>query len=437
MNLEEWKLRNRRSRSYSHFDSRTSLDRVWKYIDDPTKVARHGFYPFIHYTQSFVKYKKGEGIKPKNREICYSAHLDRFIYSYYGHKLNGFYNGKVKQLDIDDSVIAYRDNLHKNNIHFAKRAIDYIKSTNDCYIMIGDFTGFFDNLDHTYLKKMLCKVMDVEKLPSDYFAVYKNITKYSYWNIDSLLELNNLKMNNEGILELKQLKTVLTPEQFKALKKEHIKPNPNCYGIPQGSAISAVLSNIYMLEFDEAIKRVVSAKQGLYMRYSDDFIIVLPKVSVEQYKHDFEILNTNIQKIPSLKLEPDKTQVFHYTNRQIISCNEMVLDCVKNKGNFMNYLGFTFDGQNVTLRDKTISKYYYKLYRKLKTISKNKGVTKNGRRISCENVYLRYSVKGSGDKNGNFLTYVRRAENIFGSHERVAQIRKKHMQKIRKKLNEV
>ncbi|MBB6695299.1 hypothetical protein H7B90_28275 [Cohnella xylanilytica] len=279
--------------------------------------------------------------------------------------------------------------------------------------------------------------MDVEKLPSDYFAVYKNITKYSYWNIDSLLELNNLKMNNEGILELKQLKTVLTPEQFKALKKEHIKPNPNCYGIPQGSAISAVLSNIYMLEFDEAIKRVVSAKQGLYMRYSDDFIIVLPKVSVEQYKHDFEILNTNIQKIPSLKLEPDKTQVFHYTNRQIISCNEMVLDCVKNKGNFMNYLGFTFDGQNVTLRDKTISKYYYKLYRKLKTISKNKGVTKNGRRISCENVYLRYSVKGSGDKNGNFLTYVRRAENIFGSHERVAQIRKKHMQKIRKKLNEV
>lgn len=103
----------------------------------------------------------------------------------------------------------------------------------------------------------------------------------------------------------------------------------------------------------------------------------------------------------------------------------------------MNYLGFTFDGQVVTLRDKTISKYYYKLYRKLKTIVKNNGVTKNGRRISCENVYIKYSIKGAGQGDGNFISYVKRAERIFANEKGVTRIRKIHMQKIRKQLNKI
>jgi len=61
---------------------------------------------------------------------------------------------------------------------------------------------------------------------------------------------------------------------------------------------------------------------------------------------------------------------------------------------FMDYLGFPFDGRVVTLRDKTVSKYYYKLYRKLK---------------SCENVYIKYSIKGSHVGDGNFI-YVKRVE---------------------------
>lgn len=277
MGLRQWKIKNRKSRNYSHFDHRVTLGRVWNYITNPDKVKKHGFYPFIHYTQSFQKYNRVTGRKEKTREICYSAHLDRYIFSYYGYQLNQYYNDRVASDNICDSAIAYRDNLHKSNIHFAKTAIDFIKQSEDCYIMIGDFTKFFDSLDHAYLKKMLCSLLNVSKLPEDYYAVFKNITKYSTWNLESLLELNNLENNTKGIHEFKQLPLAISTKLFKELKKKYVKPNENDYGIPQGSAISAILSNIYMLVFDKEIKNYILSKNGLYMRYSDDFIAIIPK----------------------------------------------------------------------------------------------------------------------------------------------------------------
>ncbi|MGO4273540.1 reverse transcriptase/maturase family protein, partial [Paenibacillus sp. TAF58] len=422
MELQEWKLKNNKRRNYAHFDSKVSLNRVWEYISNHRKIATHGFYPFIHYTLSFLKYNKITGIKSKTREICYSAHIDRYIYQYYGYKLNQFYNARVKLDGIEGSAIAYRDNLHKNNIHFAKSAIDFIKNKEECYVVIGDFTKFFDSLDHNYLKERLCSLLSTNKLPEDYFAVFKNITKYSTWNLEDLLNLNGFDNNVKGIQAFNKLEMACSPSQFKGLKKTYVKPNKDSFGIPQGSAISAVLSNIYMLEFDKKINDYVAEKHGLYMRYSDDFIIILPTNCLDTFKDDFRFISLVIQSVPRVQLEPEKTQIFEYFRGNIRSRNEDILQNVKNGKNFINYLGFTFDGRRVTLRDKTISKYYYRMYRKLKTIVKKNGVTKNGNRISCKNVYLRYSIKGADDSNGegNFITYVKKAERIFTGEKAIS-----------------
>jgi hypothetical protein len=179
----------------------------------------------------------------------------------------------------------------------------------------------------------------------------------------------------------------------------------------------------------------ISNRSGLYLRYSDDFIIILPKENEDVFKEQFNYISDIINSTPKLDLQPDKTKIFEYKDNSLISCNELVLAGVKNGKNLLNYLGFTFDGHVVTIRDKTISKYYYRMYRKIKTIVVNNGYTKYGNRISYKKIYQEYSVKGANSSKGNFITYVKRSENIFGKKEAIDRGTKKHMQKIKKKLN--
>ena len=83
------------------------------------------------------------------------------------------------------------------------------------------------------------------------------------------------------------------------------------------------------------------------------------------------------------------------------------------------------------------------MYRKLKTIVKNDGISKNGKRISPRNLYLMYSAKGinvekrRGKKliKGNFLTYVKRAKKVWGNNEKIDRSTRRHLIKIRRRLN--
>lgn len=446
MELQDWKKKNANARKYAHFDERVSLNQIWGYISNPINVSRHGFYPFIHYEKKFNKFIKIEGIghiKEKSRHLCYSAHIDRYIYSYYGYLLNQRYNSYLEKRNMNMVAVAYRDHLHMNNIHFSKRAFDYIKQVEDCYVIIGDFSNFFDCLKHSYLKKQICDVLDVNKLPDDYYAVFKNITKYSTVELTDLLELNGLADTEEDIQLLNSKHRVLSMEELKKHKKELIKKHKEDYGIPQGSAISAVLANIYMVKTDEIINKLVERYHGLYMRYSDDFIIVVPRMKKEQFGVVLKKILSEIEETPNLILQPDKTKIYKYKSKMLENCNSLFLENMDNEKNEIDYLGFTFDGEKITIRDKTISKYYYRLYRKIKTIVKNGGYTPRGKKISCKNLYEKYSVKGArlkdsnGHIKGNFITYVERAQKIFGEDEPIDKKTRKHMMKIRHALNEV
>lgn len=443
MDLLTWKEKNKKGRQYAHFDEKVSLEKIWEYISTPEKVMGHGFYPFIHYEKRFNKYNREKGIVLKTRDLCYSAHIDRYIYAYYSFLINQKYNEYLQRQDMDMVAVAYRDNLKKNNIHFAKIAFDCIREAENCYIIIGDFTHFFDCLSHGYLKKRLCDVLSVDKLPNDYYAVFKNITRFSTWELVDLLFLNGLTDTEKDIQTLNSYRRVLTTKQFKQNKAKYVKKNENDFGIPQGSAISAVLANVYMIKADEQIKELIKIFDGLYMRYSDDFIIVIPKRKVNNFTAIIAAVNEIIKSVPNLILQPEKTQIFEYNETKLINCNSMFLDGVKNGKNEIDYLGFNFNGKEITIKDKTISKYYYKMYRKVKTIIHNGGYTRSGKRISCKNLYEKYSVKGArlkdeeGNVKGNFLTYVQRAQRIFGADEPIDKKTKKHMAKIRKKLKAV
>ena len=450
MTVEEWLASDaakKSKRPYAHFDRRTDIAKKRDYILDPEKVKHHGFYPFIHYKQKQTKFNKETGKKVKERDICYAAHVDRCIYQYYSFLLNELYNERVARDGLSQVAVAYRTDLGQCNIDFAKRAIQFIRSNSPCYVMIGDFTGFFDNLDHMNLKHQWCSLLGEPQLPEDHYQVFKSITRYSYWELSDLLKLNHLEDTRAGRRALNSKPCVLTPEEFKTnSNRQHIQKNQNSFGIPQGSPISGLLANVYMLEVDKEVHELVSASNGFYMRYSDDFMVVIPDTGdrARQILRDIVDIFNGIQ---GLTLEPEKTQYFRFENNELENCGCLFGVPLEGRKRFINFLGFTFDGKRVSVRAKTIGKYYRRMYKKVKTIRRSGGYTRSGKHISRRNLYGLYSERGARGcaikrkdgtmayHSGNFLSYIQRAKKAFGKGELIERDTRRHMQKIGKALN--
>lgn len=414
------------TKPYAHFDLRVSLSMpsIRKYVMDRTKIVTHSFYPFIHFEKKNSRYGKKGPKKP--RELYYCSHLDRCVYQRYAFLLNYQYNIWACENNIDDVAIAYRDNLGKNNIDFAKDAFDAIRSFPQCFILVGDFTNFFDNLEHQYLKKMMCEVLGVERLPQDYFSVFKNITRFSSWDWKDIVKAAGENIAERGVRKkINSKETVLTKEQFQKNKKD-IKKNISGVGVPQGSPISAVLSNIYMIKFDKDIKRYVTSKGGIYMRYSDDFIIVLP------YERDAEIADFTsyiFSYVESMKglidLQKEKTSCYTYKDEVIYEGDQP---------SSINYLGFLFDGKSIRIRPRAITKYYYRMRRKAHTIGRSNWISSKGRHISAKELYSIYS---RNDEKQTFIDYAKKAKGILKLNDQEADaLIKHHKRKIAMAIKE-
>ena len=414
------------TKPYAHFDLRVSLSMpsIRKYVMDRTKIVTHSFYPFIHFEKKNSRYGKKGPKKP--RELYYCSHLDRCVYQRYAFLLNYQYNIWACENNIDDVAIAYRDKLGKNNIDFAKDAFDAIRSFPQCFILVGDFTNFFDNLEHQYLKKMMCEVLGVERLPQDYFSVFKNITRFSSWDWKDIVKAAGENIAERGVRKkINSKETLLTKEQFQKNKKD-IKKNISGVGVPQGAPISAVLSNIYMIKFDKDIKRYVTSKGGIYMRYSDDFIIVLP------YERDAEIADFTsyiFSYVESMKglidLQKEKTSCYTYKDEAIYEGDQP---------SSINYLGFLFDGKNIRIRPRAITKYYYRMRRKAHTIGRSNWTSSKGRRISAKELYSIYS---RNDEKQTFIDYARKAKGILKLNDQEANaLIKHHKRKIAMAIKE-
>lgn len=441
-----------KTKKYLHFDTPLNIKRVKHLIQDPKFIQSHAFLPFIHFDIIFNQYVlrdpndiRSENPKPKDlkvkrdkvRSIMYASHIDQFIYKYYGDYLNEKYNKYADKLGIDDIVLAYRNNKKgQNNIHFSKEVFDFILSQNEAIIISLDFSSFFDNINHRALKNNIKTIFNESEIPNDVYHVFKNTTKFSYvskTDIDSFLlhkygkdKLKELKKNHE-------LKKIMSNQEFRQFKKNYLFKNKKPYGIPQGSGMSAVCSNIHLIHFDKEVDNWAKQHNALYRRYSDDLILVIPSNSTgEKAEKLVDQIIEIISKYNSagLKVQKEKTEIRTYKNKQIY--NE------KGEHSTLDYLGLVIDGKKVQLREKSLFKYYSRAYRKARVC---RNITlKTGKKYGRKSLYQIYTHLGYDYKgHGNFIKYARDAHSIMKSTNLESNIQnqiKRHWNKIHRVLNQ-
>lgn len=421
-------------KGYAHFDTRTSLKskEVQKLVCDRDWVKHHGFLPLIKHTtiknNTTVQTAYGIVNIVNTRDVFYASHLDNCIYQRYAYLINKEYLKYINAHHFAQAVAAYRSDLGLSNIDFAKQVFDFIQQqTNNVVIISGDFSNFFSSLNHNYLKNKLCEILGYTtsgKLPADYFAVFKSITQFDYISDTAILkELIPAKYGygHATKKDLNKRTSITSIDEFHKFKKHHIVNNSYCKsGIPQGVAISPVLSNVYMIDFDEAVNRICKLANGMYLRYSDDFIIIIPiyttssKLLLEKAGQYVDMLLAEVIKA-KIELNLNKTHCMVLQQNQLynicnIVTNRDISPYICNKPCFLDYLGFRFDGKSIKIHPHIIASYYNRLGQKALTIVKNNWMSPKGNHISAKNLYRLYS----NDRNGsNIVRYLQRCKSLL------------------------
>ncbi len=421
----------------------------------------------------------------KKRELYYASHLNSLIFSYYAKLLSDFYDAKLKsnEYNLNEVVTAYRSipihprnekNSNKCNIDFANDIFKYITnySEDKFSVITFDISSFFDHLNHKLLLEIWAEVLDKDKLPDDHFNVFKNITRFSHIDIVDIFEefknriytrnINKfgkpLETKQKSIKKIKFLRNqnaiaFCTKAEFFKVKGKLLQPSKTKknkdgtiqyrdFGIPQGSPISSVLANIYLLHFDKSINDFIQSTGGIYCRYSDDIVVVCPLLSKEKLT---DLVNKEITKY-KLEIQASKTMAFQFQRiNGKLACGQEYPDRVNWNKNLI-YLGFEFDGQNVLLKSASLSGYYRKMKRyinRAKRFSRHKK-NHNGGEIFKRRIFKKFSYKGAKRTRkyiwdtkenkfektesynwGNFLSYTNKASKQM-INNKIKQQTKRH-----------
>ncbi|WP_316767997.1 reverse transcriptase domain-containing protein [Pedobacter frigiditerrae] len=394
-----------KNRGYLHIspqiDVHIKKNEILSKLKDPDYIAKHAFYPLIHsiikerrfkYSEEYdIKSHSHNGIPTKKlRPLHYATHIDALIFGYYAELLQKKYEQLLNSdKKLSECITAYRkidDDLNegkfKSTINFANEVFNEIRlrTIDECIVLKFDIKSFFSTVNHTILKEAWAKLINSKLLPPDHFNVFKASTRFSYILKDDL-RINQHKKGRRLGFDEKKLATIRKSgivsffesnaefrEQLKnGTLKLHKYPfrdklSGKPIGIPQGLPISAVLANLYLLEFDKKIlKEVVDKLGGYYRRYSDDIIIICKP-------NQAELIDKRVKELileSKVVISDDKTEKFLF--KRITSENFSKTTSIKitDKG-FLNrypftYLGFEFNGEQVLIKSANLAKFYRRM----------------------------------------------------------------------------
>ena len=443
--MDEWQIRKGDLKKYPHFDAFLPPERIRDIVTDPNRVATNAFFPFMRYVESWQPFRKREP-KPakKERPIRYASRRDAYIFSYYRKLLADPYEKLLDSRGLANCVLAYRKIPNhdgsggKCNIHFAYDAFQQIKEMGSCVAVALDISSYFECIDHQILKELWCSLFQFDELPKDHAAVFKAITNYSFVDQEEVYRVLGYKSYDPKLerwyftrpwREMPMQLCSMDEFRFKICGKGGAYPNlisknEQNFGIPQGAPISDLLANLYLLEFDSVMRNYAYDVGGVYFRYSDDILMILPgegDVGLKAKEYASRLISKFGDK---LKIKDKKASIVQYfkDNDQIL-CRRL-FGLQGNNG--LEYLGFRFDGRNAYLRDSTLSRFYRKIHRSthayavslLKRYS-DKNLDYILSKADPNQIMKQYGRIENFDENPEyrdwtFWTYVKRADGVFG-----------------------
>jgi hypothetical protein len=404
-----------KTKGYVHICGQVDVTRrrrqIVKLINSPDFVAKYPFYPLLHTVIRERKYKKDENGKrghvhsengkpkktTKERPLHYANHFDALIFGCYAQKIQDLYEKEIQNIPaLSESIIAYRkiqipeSDSNKSTIHFANEVFSEIRnrlqSSQKICVLTFDIKSFFSSLNHTILKNTWATLLGAKILPQDHYNVFKATTRFSYIMLDDLRRVSNEHNRRAGFNE-KELARIrnrhgisaffASPKHFREKVKSgelkvHRFPFRNALnepiGIPQGLPISAVLANVYLLDFDRSVYHdLVSSKECFYRRYSDDIVLVCRESDV-----DFvEKYVTNKMKEFQVEISSSKTEKFTFQRHldSKITCIKSLQNGI-HKQSALIYLGFEFNGNNTFIKSSNLSKFYRRMIESVKRKAK-------------------------------------------------------------------
>ena len=408
-------------RKYRHFDVPVN-SKFASRVQSPQFVVKHSFSPLIHFTKIETKYKTDNStgrrrIVRKSRPIKYASHRDACIFSWYSHLLNKALSEHYKSSGIGDSVIAYRA-LGKGNYHFSAEVLQFARDNAPVAILAFDISSFFDRLDHKLLKRRLKTILGEVELPDDWYKVFRAITNFHYVDLDDLKGDAHFRSRIDNRSE----KVIASISELKAAgivfhgNPELAKGNRR--GIPQGTPISATMSNLYMIDFDISIRKCLDKIGGLYRRYSDDILVVCPIELVDQVKS--KVVDSIAKE--KLEIQQDKTE------QTIV--DEALTQKFDRKA---QYLGFTFDESGAAIREASLARQWRRMRRAIRrtrrvaTVMLEAGRAKQvyTKRLRRRFTHLKLYDGCTHRSVRNFSSYARCSAEAFGPGEKITgQIRR-------------
>lgn len=380
-------------RNYAHFDDPLGEAQLGALIITPESVAKNSFLPLLGYEKTSRKIDF-DVFPPlaiqKSRPIRYAGHLDSAIYATYALALSERYEDVLARQGIGDVVLAYRGGIGYN-VPFARSLFNEIGERGDCLVLCLDLSKFFDTLDHKILRSRLLSVLEADRLSDDWHAIIQRLTRFEYVDAEALTKR----------LGKAKGRRICGVDTFREVVRPLIQRNANPRGIPQGTPLSGLLANIYMLDFDATLRGWVHERGGSYRRYSDDIAVVLPTPDLEA---DFmAFIREQVSRI-GLILNEDKTCRTEFVR---VSGQPVPV------GDQLQYLGFTFDGNNIRIRPESMKAFYARMKRNVRRYvraAKRKGIAPD--QIRRRVIVGRFTHWGD---NRNFVQYAYRAARELDS----------------------